>query len=145
MEWEAKQFASESALLQRVKHANLVRLFAFSIDGPHRCLVLELCTGGALDNRLACRATGVQAPPAPLPWKHRVQIAREVALALVHLHSLEPAMVHRDLKVGSAQPAVKSTHSSTTHLASLPCVVSFFSTAVDGERPAGRSRACESC
>ena len=94
-EWEVKQFASEMALLIRVSHRSICRLFAFSTDGPQRCLVLELCTGGALDTRLSCRATGTQQPPAPLGWQQRVHIAFDVASALSYLHALTPQMIHR--------------------------------------------------
>jgi serine/threonine protein kinase len=57
--------------------------------------VLELCTGGALDARLACKGER----PAALPWQQRVRIACGIASALTHLHSMVPQMIHRDLKV----------------------------------------------
>jgi serine/threonine protein kinase len=71
-------------------------LYAFSDDGPCKCLVLELCTGGALDSRLfgGCVSGGWRGPP-PLKWAHRVRIAHEIALALAHLHSLHPPVLHR--------------------------------------------------
>jgi serine/threonine protein kinase len=95
VEWEAKQFASEMAMLQRASHANICRLLAFSSDGPHRCLVLELCSGGALNERLACKAAAGRVPPAPLTWQERVRIAHGIASALEYLHGLTPQMIHR--------------------------------------------------
>jgi hypothetical protein len=77
--------------LCRVSHVSICRLLAFSEDGPSRCLVLELCTGGALDTRLACKPPA----PAPLGWQTRVHIALGVARALDHLHGLTPQMIHR--------------------------------------------------
>ena len=78
----------------------MCRLFAFSTDGPNRCLLLELCSGGALDTRLRCRAvSAAAAPPAPLQWRHRLRIALDIARALAHLHSQEPPILHRDMKV----------------------------------------------
>ena len=79
VEWEAKQFASEMDLLCRVSHLNICRLLAFSSDGPQRCLVLELCSGGALNERLACKAAAGRAPPVPLTWQERVRIAHGIA------------------------------------------------------------------
>jgi serine/threonine protein kinase len=103
-EWERQQFAAEYEMLLRVSHPNILRLLAFSNDGPHRCLVMELCVGGSLDRRLACQPTAASEPaPAPLQWAHRVKLAVEVARAIVHLHSLVPCMVHRDLKVRANQ------------------------------------------
>jgi serine/threonine protein kinase len=89
VEWEAKQYASEMALLQRASHANICRLLAFSSDGPSKCLVLELCPGGSLEGRLG------QPVPVALTWQQRVRIAQQIALALVHLHDLKPQMIHR--------------------------------------------------
>jgi serine/threonine protein kinase len=84
----------------RVQHTNICRLFAYCTAGPNHCLVMELCTGRALDTRLACKAVGGQAPPPPLPWAHRVALALDIARALCHLH--ERRMIHRDLKVRCA-------------------------------------------
>jgi serine/threonine protein kinase len=89
VEWEAKQYESETALLAGVAHENICRLFASSSDGLSKCLVLELCTGGSLEGRLG------QPAPAALAWQQRVRIAQQVARALVHLHDLKPQMIHR--------------------------------------------------
>ena len=95
IEWEAKQFASEMKLLNSVSHQNICRLLAFSADGPHRCLALELCSVGALNERLACKAAAGRAPPAPLTWQERVHIAHGIVRALEYLHGLTPQMIHR--------------------------------------------------
>ena len=76
----------------RVCHPNICGMLAISDDGPCKCLVLELCTGGALDARLACKG---EPQPAPLPWQQRVHIAFGIASALSYLHSLVPQMIHR--------------------------------------------------
>jgi serine/threonine protein kinase len=88
-DWNQQQFAAEMELLSRISHPNVVRLFAFSVDGPQRCLVLQLCAGGALNDRL--RAT----VPEPLLWQQRVRITLHILLALEYLHSLTPQMIHR--------------------------------------------------
>ena len=81
-----------------MSHDNICRLFAFSTDGPQRCLVLELCVGGTLSDRLACKAPAGCAPREPLAWQQRVRIALGIARALEFLHGLTPQMIHRDLK-----------------------------------------------
>jgi serine/threonine protein kinase len=68
-------------MLCKIAHRNICRLFAFSTDGPNRCLVMELCTGGALDDRIIRKAPGGNVPP-PLEWQHRVQILLDIGLAL---------------------------------------------------------------
>jgi hypothetical protein len=87
--WDEKQFANEVRLLTRVRHPNICQLYACSIGNAQQCLVLELMSG-ALDDRL------VAAPP--LGWRQRLLIALHVCRSLVHLHSLSPPMIHRDIK-----------------------------------------------
>jgi Leucine-rich repeat (LRR) protein len=94
-DWNNAQFESEMRTLCIITHAHICALLAFSTDGPQRCLVLELCDGGALDTRIACRAVGGGAVPDPLHWRHRLTIALGVASALEHLHSLRPQLLHR--------------------------------------------------
>jgi serine/threonine protein kinase len=121
--------ATSELVVCTVQHGNICRLFAFCTDGPHRCLLMELATGGSLEDRLACRGAldfsggqdgaeaaaeagggggggddeAQQGPPrAPLTWQHRVRVAEGVCSALAHLHGLTPQLVHRDVKVGTA-------------------------------------------
>jgi serine/threonine protein kinase len=82
--------------LLQVTHPHICSLFAFSVDGPQLCLVLELCTGGSLDRRL--EVTAATSSKAPLRWQARVRIAAQVAQALVYLHSQSPPLLHRDVK-----------------------------------------------
>ena len=84
--WDAEQFHTEVALLSRVQHRNICRLFACSTNGPQQCLVLELMDV-SLDRRL------VTAPQ--LGWEQRLLIALHICRSLVHLHSLSPPMIHR--------------------------------------------------
>jgi hypothetical protein len=100
-EWNNTQFETEMQLLCTVTHDNICCLLAFSADGPSRCLVLELCTGGALDTRLACKAVGEGPKPEPLKWAERLAIAVGIASALVHLHLHRPQLLHRDLKAAN--------------------------------------------
>jgi serine/threonine protein kinase len=122
-EWGTRQFESEMKLLTSIAHGSICRLLAFSSDGP-KLLVMELCTGGALNDRLACTADG-RVPPPPLTWRHRLRIAVDVAKALAHLHSQDPPLIHRDLKTanvlldGAGKTKVGGggcfKHSSTRH------------------------------
>ena len=97
----ADQFAAESAILTGVLHPSICRLLAFSNDGPKHCLVLELCSGGSLDSRLACKASGAGLAPAPLDWGSRIRIVQQIARALAFLHSRDPPILHRDVKTAN--------------------------------------------
>lgn len=65
-----------------------------------RCLVLELCPGGALSSRLS-NELKVEPVSLSLSRLQRLQIALGIARGLVYLHSLSPPMVHRDVKSGN--------------------------------------------
>jgi serine/threonine protein kinase len=102
-----KQFAAEMNLLQNVRHPQICRLLGVSTNRLQRCIVLELCAGGALDKRLkidGSRSPGSPGSPdspdaaASFSCRQRVEIAVAVARALVHLHSQKPPLIHRDVK-----------------------------------------------
>jgi hypothetical protein len=94
--WDDKQYQTEIELLCKVRHPHLNRLYAICEDGPARCLVLEYCNGGALDDRL--QQQGKSLPM--MPWRERLTALVHVAKGLVYMHSLKPNMiVHRDVKV----------------------------------------------
>ena len=75
-------------------------MLGVSIDGTRQCLVLEFCAGGALDRRLTRDRERLDSGSRVLMlgWKQRLQIAVGVGRGLVHLHSQDPPMIHRDVK-----------------------------------------------
>jgi serine/threonine protein kinase len=79
----------DNAVLQAVRHKNICRLLAVSVDGPRRCLLLSLCSGGDLLHRIKKKDPMLTCP-------QRVQIMLGILLALQHLHSVN--MIHRDVK-----------------------------------------------
>ena len=89
-----KQIEAEIQLLARARHQHINGLLAVSFNGPWRCLVLELMNGGALDDRL-------MDPTKPLQWQDRAHILLHVARGLVYMHSLDPPVIHRDVKTGN--------------------------------------------
>ena len=66
-----------------------------SYNGKHRCLVLEYMDAGALDKRLG----NTKLPT--LQWRQRARIILHVARGLAYMHSLNPPVVHRDIKCGN--------------------------------------------
>jgi serine/threonine protein kinase len=114
-EWDDLQFTAEMELLCHVSHWSICRLFAYSTDGPQRCLVLELCANGSLDSRIAQCTAG----KATLEWGHRLRIMHTIAVALAHLHSLKPPMLHRDV---SHRMLIRGGDDSRAH----PCCVSLY-------------------
>jgi len=84
----------EVELLRKVSHANVIKLIdAVLVDGLLH-IIMELCLGGTLFDRLHFpKPTHVQ-----LSWPQRMRICEDVASAMEYLHGLTPPIIHRDLK-----------------------------------------------
>lgn len=100
------EFWAEAAVIARMHHLNLVRLWGFCAEKDERMLVYEYVSNGSLDKFLfhrpaaAAAAANVDAPPRPLlDWNIRYRIALGVARAIAYLHEecLE-WVLHCDIK-----------------------------------------------
>jgi serine/threonine-protein kinase len=82
------RFEREARSVASLAHPNVARVFDFgeSEDGPY--MVLELLTGGTLEDRVR--------DGRPLPDDETARIAAGIAAGLAHAHEL--GLVHRDLK-----------------------------------------------
>ncbi|CAK0895211.1 unnamed protein product, partial [Prorocentrum cordatum] len=85
----AKALVRELEVLSTLNHDNLVRLIGVVESPP--CIVMEFCHGGVLYDLLYNSAYRVQ-------WKQQLKIACDIAEAMEYLHTLEPPIIHRDLK-----------------------------------------------
>ncbi|PKA64661.1 putative serine/threonine-protein kinase [Apostasia shenzhenica] len=96
----AEQFANEIAILSGLRHRNLVSLYGCAA-AAHGCrellLVYELLPNGTLADHLH----GPLAGAGCIPWPLRLTIAVETASAIAYLHSVDPPIIHRDVKTGN--------------------------------------------
>ena len=85
-----KWAAQEASILRTLDHENICKLYDDFIceDDGVACLVMQFATGGDLLERMV--NTG------PLTEKAAADIARQILLALKHMHS--KGVVHRDIK-----------------------------------------------
>ncbi|KAF2316077.1 hypothetical protein GH714_040872 [Hevea brasiliensis] len=75
-------------------HPNLVTLYGWCLDGSEKILVYEYMEGGSLEDLVSDRMR--------LTWRRRIDIAIDIARALVFLHhECYPAIVHRDVKASN--------------------------------------------
>ncbi|KAK9073248.1 hypothetical protein SSX86_007572 [Deinandra increscens subsp. villosa] len=75
-------------------HPNLVILYGWCLYGSEKLLVYEYMDGGNLEDVLPDRTRFL--------WKQRVDVAMDVAKALVFLHhECYPSIVHRDVKASN--------------------------------------------
>ncbi|XBI04968.1 hypothetical protein VPH35_133178 [Triticum aestivum] len=87
-----EEFQHELGVIGRNYHMNLVRVWGFCSDGPHRILVLEYVENGSLDKTLFSSEW-------LLGWSERFKIALGMARGLAYLHHecLE-WVIHYDIK-----------------------------------------------
>ncbi|MCO5562612.1 hypothetical protein L7F22_016240 [Adiantum nelumboides] len=87
-----QQTLNEVNVLSAVKHRNLVRLLGCCMESPDPLLVFEYVSNGTLAEHLQReRGDG-------LDWFTRLTIAAETADALAYLHTMDPPILHRDVK-----------------------------------------------
>ncbi|CAO2204317.1 unnamed protein product [Urochloa humidicola] len=88
-----EEFWAEMAVIGRINHINLVRIWGFCSQGKHKLLVYEYVENESLDRHLFAtdRTT--------LPWRERYRIALGTARGLAYLHHecLE-WVIHCDVK-----------------------------------------------
>jgi hypothetical protein len=88
-EWETKQFQDEITILTNVKHHTICQLYGCVTNGPQQCVVLELMDVSLDDRR--------DKLDSPLGFEQKVWIALSVCRGIVHLHSQNPPLIHRDV------------------------------------------------
>ncbi|KAK9926062.1 hypothetical protein M0R45_023316 [Rubus argutus] len=75
-------------------HPNLVQLYGWCHHGSEKILVYEYMEGGSLEDIICDKVR--------LKWRRRIDVAVDVARALVFLHhECFPAIVHRDVKASN--------------------------------------------
>lgn len=88
-----KEFQREIETLVKLSpQINLVSLIGVSQKKDNFYVVTELCNGGTVFDILH-RKKDVN-----VSWLHRVKMCRDIAKGMLYLHSLEPPIIHRDLK-----------------------------------------------
>nr|XP_043635346.1 probable LRR receptor-like serine/threonine-protein kinase At1g74360 [Erigeron canadensis] len=93
-----REFRAEMEVLSRNgfgwPHPNLVTLYGWCLYGSEKLLVYEYMDGGNLDDLIPDRIR--------FKWRQRIDVAIDVAHALVFLHhECYPAIVHRDVKASN--------------------------------------------
>ncbi|GFY93997.1 hypothetical protein Acr_09g0004430 [Actinidia rufa] len=115
---KTKDATEELKILQKVNHANLVKLMGMSSDNQGNCfLVYEYAENGSLDKWLYAKSSSISSSSvAFLTWTQRLYIAFDVANGLQYMHEhTQPSVVHRDIRTTnillSARKAMETTES----------------------------------
>ena len=91
----------EAVILTHLKpHQNVVGMWGFSPNPKHFVLLLEYIEGGSLEEWLfpGLDSLANRKPIDISLWKHRIDIACQVAKGLSYLHANKPSIAHMDMK-----------------------------------------------
>lgn len=89
-----KDFQKEAELNCKLRHPNIVLFMGICVQPTKVCLVTELMSRGNVRELLLRPDTD----GAPITWSLRKHWALDTARGMAYLHSLDPPMIHRDLK-----------------------------------------------
>ncbi|ELR14036.1 protein kinase domain containing protein [Acanthamoeba castellanii str. Neff] len=84
-----KYIEREMDTLTGLSHPNIVQLMGLCIETDDMYIITEFITGGDLRSKLKDKSV-------EMDWKLRVEVLRDIALAMNYLHS--KSIMHRDLK-----------------------------------------------
>ncbi|CAN6316742.1 unnamed protein product [Urochloa humidicola] len=95
-----KEYIREIDVISQLRHRNLVLLKGWCDERGDLLLVYEFMENGSLDAHLHRPTTDAeQCSWAPLGWKRRCNIIRDIASGLAYLHEgREQCVMHRDIK-----------------------------------------------
>ncbi|KAL0315626.1 UNVERIFIED_CONTAM: putative LRR receptor-like serine/threonine-protein kinase [Sesamum radiatum] len=92
-----KEFQSESKLLARVQHRNVVKLLGYCVYGAEKLLVYQYVANESLD-KLLFKSDRREF----LDWKKRYDVITGIAKGLLYLHEEAPCrIIHRDIKASN--------------------------------------------
>ena len=74
-------------------HPNIVRLIDYEISKTTALILMELCTEGTLLDHINNRVDKI------INEKHALYIIKEIASGLYHMHTQNPPIAHRDIKI----------------------------------------------
>lgn len=90
-------FQKEAELNCKLRHPNIVLFMGICVQPTKVCLVTELMVRGNVRDLLIRSHAG----QLRLDWPLRQQWALDAARGMAYLHSLDPPMIHRDLKTNN--------------------------------------------
>jgi serine/threonine protein kinase/2',3'-cyclic-nucleotide 2'-phosphodiesterase (5'-nucleotidase family) len=84
-------FRAEVAFLSELHHPNVVMFIGACIKKPNLCVVTEYVKKGSLRSVLTDNTI-------KLRWQQKLMMLRGAAMGINYLHTLNPLLIHRDLK-----------------------------------------------
>lgn len=100
---KTRDATEEVQILQRVNHANLVKLMGVSSDNDGNFFIAyEYVENGSLDKWLSPKVSASSATVESLSWSQRLVISLDVAHGLQYMHEhSQPSVVHKDIRTSN--------------------------------------------
>ena len=86
-----EEFRNECAVMEVIRHPNIVMFLGACTKPPHLCIILEYCGKGSLWSIL-------HDMNYKLSWEFKRKVALDIAKGVLYLHMQKPPILHRDLK-----------------------------------------------
>ena len=85
-----KEYMDELLCMSKLKHSNIVKFMGACMKPPNLCFVMEMCECSLYDV--------LHVNKEDISVRDGVRMLIDVGSAMEYLHSLKPAIIHRDLK-----------------------------------------------
>ena len=86
-----EEFKNECAVMEVIRHPNIVLFLGACTKMPNLCIVLEYCARGSLWSLL-------HDMQIKMTWDYRKKFALDIAKGVYYLHTSKQPILHRDLK-----------------------------------------------
>lgn len=86
-----EEFKNECAVMEVIRHPNVVLFLGACTKQPNLCIILEFCSRGSLWSLL-------HDLQIKMNWEYRKKFAMDIAKGVYYLHTNKQPILHRDLK-----------------------------------------------
>lgn len=86
-----EEFKNECAVMEVIRHPNVVLFLGACTKQPNLCIILEFCSRGSLWSLLHDLSIKMN-------WEYRKKFALDIAKGVYYLHTNKQPILHRDLK-----------------------------------------------
>lgn len=86
-----EEFKNECAVMEVIRHPNVVLFLGACTKQPNLCIILEYCSRGSLWSLLHDLSIKMN-------WEYRKKFALDIAKGVYYLHTNKQPILHRDLK-----------------------------------------------
>lgn len=86
-----EEFKNECAVMEIIRHPNIVLFLGACTQAPNLCIILEYCSRGSLWGLLHDLSI-------KMTWEYRKKFAMDIAKGVYYLHTNKQPILHRDLK-----------------------------------------------